>query len=312
MTFRRLSSPLRASAIVIGGAVILVGCAGRSLNPPQIVDWSSGAQPPVSQVTGVVLYTVRRDDTLASIAARFNTTPANLAALNNLGPNPRIRPDQVLRVSAPGVPSPIDSNPVATTQPIGNEAIEQRPIGTESSSSAPLAPPSDAPLKTEPSGLKRPYSDATLAEMARTEGEGAAVASVSPPVVAPPPAPASSSVAWAWPAAGRPSGGFDERTKGIDFAGKAGDAVLAAADGKVTFSGTGVRGYGKLVIVQHSPDFLSVYAHNRTNLVQEGATVTKGQKIAEMGNTEADAVKLHFEIRRDSKPVDPLQFLPPR
>ena len=98
----------------------------------------------------------------------------------------------------------------------------------------------------------------------------------------------------------------------MDFGGRAGDPVLAAADGRVTFAGTGVRGYGNFVIIQHSPDLLSVYAHNRANLVKEGATVTKGQKIAEMGSTDADGVKLHFEIRRDSKPVDPLQYLPPR
>jgi lipoprotein NlpD len=312
MTFRRFSSPSRASVALFGAAALLAGCAGRSLNPPQVVDWSSGAQPVAPTAVGVVLYTVRREDTLASIAARFGTTPANLAAWNNLGTPPRVKPDQVLRVSPPAAASAVD--PVATTQPIGNDAIEQRPIGSAASQgSAPST--SNAPLKTGPSGLKRPYSEAALAEMARGDSDPTTVASAAPTLVPPPPpvaTPATASVAWAWPAAGKPNGGFDERTKGIDFTGKAGDAVLAAADGKVTFSGTGVRGYGKLVIVQHSPDFLSVYAHNRTNLVQEGATVTKGQKIAEMGNTESDAVVLHFEIRRDSKPVDPLQFLPLR
>jgi lipoprotein NlpD len=312
MTFRRFSSPSRASVALFGAAAILAGCAGRSLNPPQVIDWSSGAQPAAPTAEGVVLYTVRREDTLATIAARFKTTQANLVAWNNLGTPPRIKPDQVLRVSPPVAPSAVDSNPVATTQPVGNDAIEQRSIGTAGS---PGAAPSTSgvPLKSGPSGMKRPYSDAALAEMARGDADATAVASASPTLVPPPPPPpAAASVAWAWPTAGKARGGFDEKTKGIDFVGKAGDPVLAAADGKVTFSGTGVRGYGKLVIVQHSPDFLSVYAHNRNNLVQEGATVTKGQKIAEMGNTESDAVVLHFEIRRDSKPVDPLQFLPQR
>jgi lipoprotein NlpD len=178
-------------------------------------------------------------------------------------------------------------------------------------------------VKTGPLGVRRPYSDATLTELTRPDTEsppGPPIPIPSPqpqsPTVAPPAASTSAApaggVAWAWPTAARPSGAYDEKTKGIDFAGKSGDPVLAAADGKVTFAGTGVHGYGKLVIVQHSPNLLSVYAHNRANLVAEGATVTRGQKIAEMGNTESDAVKLHFEIRRDSKPVDPVQYLPAR
>ncbi|MDQ5960632.1 MAG: lipoprotein NlpD, partial [Pseudomonadota bacterium] len=100
--------------------------------------------------------------------------------------------------------------------------------------------------------------------------------------------------------------------KGIDIGGKAGDPVIAAGDGKVVYSGTGLRGYGMLIIVKHNATFLSAYAHNQKLLVKEGQTVSKGQKIAEMGNSDADQVKLHFEVRRQGKPVDPLKYLPQR
>ncbi|EKE16874.1 MAG: hypothetical protein ACD_10C00751G0002 [uncultured bacterium] len=104
----------------------------------------------------------------------------------------------------------------------------------------------------------------------------------------------------------------DSGNKGLNFAGKAGDPVVAAGDGKVVYAGAGLRGYGELVIVKHNATFLSAYAHNRKILVKEGQSVTRGQKIAEMGSTDADSVKLHFEIRKQGKPVDPAQYLPKR
>ncbi|GBG15743.1 lipoprotein NlpD [Novimethylophilus kurashikiensis] len=119
------------------------------------------------------------------------------------------------------------------------------------------------------------------------------------------------SVDWAWPAQGKVLGGFGEAggTKGIDIAGTSGQPVYAAAAGKVVYSGSGLRGYGKLVIIKHNKTYLSAYAHNNQILVKEGQEVTKGQKIAEMGNTDADQVKLHFEIRKLGKPVDPTKYL---
>ena len=123
----------------------------------------------------------------------------------------------------------------------------------------------------------------------------------------------SEEITWTWPANGKLIGTFSEGgNKGIDINGKAGDAVLAASSGKVVYSGTGLRGYGKLVIVKHNNTFLTAYAHNQNVLVKEGQSVSKGQKIAEMGNTDADQVKLHFEVRRQGKPVDPLKYLPQR
>ena len=118
---------------------------------------------------------------------------------------------------------------------------------------------------------------------------------------------------WIWPATGKVVSGFSETAtlKGIDIAGKSGQPVVASAAGKVVYAGTGLRGYGKLIIVKHNSTFLSAYAHNKEIEVKEGQQVTKGQKIAEMGDTDADQVKLHFDIRRLGKPVDPARYLPP-
>ena len=114
-----------------------------------------------------------------------------------------------------------------------------------------------------------------------------------------------------WPTSGKVVGTFNDATsKGIAIAGKLGQPVLASAPGRVIFSGTGIRGFGKLIVIKHNNTYLSVYAHNSELMVKEGQTVSKGQKIAEMGNTDADQVKLHFEIRRFGKPVDPMKLLP--
>jgi lipoprotein NlpD len=116
-----------------------------------------------------------------------------------------------------------------------------------------------------------------------------------------------------WPSNGSLIGGFDEaKNKGLDFSGKAGDPVLASADGQVVYAGAGLRGYGNLIILKHNNTFLTAYAHNQKLLVKEDQKVRKGDKIAEMGSTDADRVKLHFEVRRQGKPVDPAKFLPAR
>ena len=130
---------------------------------------------------------------------------------------------------------------------------------------------------------------------------------------APAPAAASNLSDFIWPANGRVIAGFDEaKNKGIDIAGQAGDPIVAAADGQVVYAGSGLRGYGNLIILKHNNTYLTAYAHNRTLLVKEDQRVSKGQKIAEMGNTDADQVKLHFEVRRQGKPVDPAKYLAAR
>ena len=327
-----MTSRLSFGAVLVASSLVvasLAGCASRSLNAPPVVDWSNAGSSTrtTSAPTVPRYYTVRRDDTLASIARQFDTTPGDLAQWNALGADSKLRIDQVLRVNAPtlgGIPDASATGAVA--RPIDGGAVEQRPLGggpsmAQSASAQSASAPNSAnvPEKTGPLGTKRPYSDAALAELSRPDRDGVAAPAPAPAGASPAPASnapttmAPASVAWAWPAAGKPSTVFgDGKTKGIDISGKAGEAVLAAADGTVTFVGAKVRGYGNFVIVRHTPQLLSVYAHNRTNLVAEGAVVKKGQKIAEMGDTDADAVKLHFEIRNDSKPVDPLKFLPER
>jgi len=216
-------------------------------------------------------------------------------------------------------------------------AVESRPLdGPGSAAGAPSAA-SASGVKREPRGGKEPYSDEAYTRLSRA-GETVP----KPPVVAtmdatagprvdpkpepkpevkpeakPEPEPAAATgpddVAWQWPSSGKVILPFTEMgNKGVDIGGKPGDPVLAAADGKVVYVGTGIRGFGQLLIVKHNATFLSAYAHNRKMLVSEGQQVTRGQKIAEMGNTDSDIVKLHFEIRKQGKPIDPLVYLPKR
>ncbi|WP_106181866.1 peptidoglycan DD-metalloendopeptidase family protein [Candidatus Pandoraea novymonadis] len=117
----------------------------------------------------------------------------------------------------------------------------------------------------------------------------------------------------AWPARGNIVAAFNDRNnKGLNIAGNVGDPVLAANAGKVVYSGAGLRGYGNLIIIKHNAVFLTAYAHNKSLLVKEGDSVISGQKIAEMGNSDASRVMLHFEVRRDGKPVDPIKYLKPQ
>ena len=169
-----------------------------------------------------------------------------------------------------------------------------------------VAPPGAA---VESSGVVvRPVTSSSAA----TPANGAA--SAAKPAASAPSAPAvSDDFSFAWPANGQVVAGFDEaKNKGIDIAGKAGDPVLAAADGQVVYAGAGLRGYGNLIIVKHNNTYLTAYAHNQKLLVKEDQKVRKGEKIAEMGSSDADRVKLHFEVRRQGKPVDPSRYLAAR
>jgi lipoprotein NlpD len=152
------------------------------------------------------------------------------------------------------------------------------------------------------------------AASAATSAASAPAAAVVAPAVTATPASAANEVNWAWPAPGTVVASFDEQrnNNGLAIGGKAGEPVLAAADGTVMYAGSGIRGYGNMIVIKHNDTFLSAYAHNQVLLVKEDQVVRRGQQIAQMGNTESDAVKLHFEIRRKGKPVDPARLLPPR
>lgn len=265
--------------------------------------------------SGPGYYTVKRGDTLYRIALEHGQDYREVAAWNNIPlPAGAIKEGQVLRVLPPGADS---GSGTVVSKPLGGGAVvESRPLDA-----APAAAVAADGVKREPRVGKEAYSDEAYARLNRSEPPKADAAAA--PVAAAPTAAAAAStaapaagpddVAWAWPSAGKLLAPYSESgNKGLDLGGKPGDAVLAAADGKVVYAGNGLRGYGELVIVKHNATFLSAYAHNRKILVKEGQSVTRGQRIAEMGNTDADAVKLHFEIRKQGKPVDPAQYLPKR
>ena len=271
-------------------------------------------------------YTVKPGDTLYSIALEQGLDYRELAIWNGIETPSAMRVGQQLRLSAPAsatVVAPLKTAP---------GTVEARPLGTAPSAAAASPAPSPAPsgtMITEPKGVRLPYSEQALAQLAKAEV--AAPGRVEAPRVEPrpdapradartePPRPESGGEAargpddleWAWPVKCKVIGTFSEASnKGIAIAGKLGQPVLASAPGRVIFSGTGIRGFGKLIVIKHNNTYLSVYAHNNELLVKEGQTVAKGQKIAEMGNSDADQVKLHFEIRRFGKPIDPMKLLP--
>jgi lipoprotein NlpD len=227
-------------------------------------------------------YTVRPGDTIRRIGNETGQSWQNIVRWNNLENPDLIEVGQVLRVIPPVGPAS------------GATSLATAPAPVEGVVTKPVAPPS-AVVPTAP----------------------ASAAVGKPPVTASPSAPAANSadedLGWIWPAHGTLIAGFDDaKNKGFDIGGKAGDAVLAAADGRVVYAGAGLRGYGNLIILKHNNTYLTAYAHNQTLLVKEDQSVRKGQKIAEMGNSDADRVKLHFEIRRQGKPVDPARYLPSR
>jgi lipoprotein NlpD len=207
------------------------------------------------------------------------------------------------------------TQPKAIKEPYSEQALRDVQRGAALAAAAPTTPAAAPRSGSPPTGYAIAQAAPATTQVAPTPAPA-----VEPPVVARveprplPPAPdGDERVDWSWPARGKIVTGFSEATslKGIDIAGAPGQPVAASAGGKVVYAGTGLRGYGKLIIIKHNGTYLSAYAHNKEILVKEGQQVAKGQKIAEMGNTDADQVKLHFEIRRQGKPVDPLRYLPP-
>ena len=277
-------------------SLVLVGC-GTRLNRAPVEN--RGTSAPQSATSGVVAsdgkvlpgaenagkpgyYTVRPGDTLIRIGLETGQSWKDVARWNNLENANLIEVGQVLRVMPASVA-------MATPSPPDNKGVVTRPV--TASAVAPAG------------GLD-----------ASTTTPSAVAASPAAPVSAPAPTSgASDDPGFIWPSSGALLAGFDEvRNKGYDIGGKAGDPILAAADGRVVYAGAGLRGYGNLIILKHDNTFLTAYAHNQSLLVKEDQSVRRGQKIAEMGSTDADRVKLHFEVRRQGKPVDPARYLPQR
>ncbi len=326
--------------LLLFALALLAGCASsppapvvERTAPSTVVERSAAGSAPVATSIGAGpgavagdqgagYYTVKKGDTLYSIALDSGHSYRDIAAWNALEDPNRIQVGQQLRV----VP-PEGSAPVAVARPIAAPgAVEGRPLGSSSQSDStgsqgPASYANTETLKREPKGGKWPYSEQALAQLQKADAPVAPPSAPQPGTDAKPAALAESkpatadsdAVDWAWPANGKLIAGFVEGSnKGIDLAAEAGDPVLAAAAGKVVYAGSGLRGYGKLVIVKHNLSFLSAYAHNSLILVKEGQSVAKGQKIAEAGASDSDQPMLHFEIRRQGKPVDPLKLLPSR
>ena len=302
---------IKKSNILLCGitlAALLSGCGTTGVQAPVVERHPSGSSAAASDPRDrdPAYYTVKRGDTLLRIALEHGQNYRDLVAWNDLSNPNDIKVDQVLRVLPPN----------GDTGGAQTSAIVMPPV-TESRPAAPVVP-----KKTAPRGEQRAYSDATLAELRADGGSTdakpapapAAAVAAAPAAAAPAAAaPGDEKISWMWPSEGKVIGTFDEgKNKGVDIAGKAGQQVVAAGGGKVMYAGSGIRGYGNLVIVKHSNSLLSAYAHNRSILVKEGQNVNKGQAIAEMGDSDADRVKLHFEIRQQGKPVDPSKFLPNR
>ncbi len=317
--------------LVALATLLLAACASQ---PPAPV--SGGRQPAVAPAVAAPAfesYTVKSGDTVYSIAREHGMDFRELIALNSIDSPNRIVPGKVLKVRPQGVSGAAAAagNGVASTAPVTTEVVQSRPIGGETGQGAVVQKPLAAPSgnteaqKREPKAGKEAYSEQALARAQAPVSAPAKVgeAPVSTKSDAKPVDGATSSsaaagsagaddVAWIWPASGKTLSTYNEGgNKGIDIGGKAGDPVLAAGDGKVIIANT-LRGYGKLVIIKHNNTYVSVYGHNQTLLVKEGQMVSKGQKIAEMGNTDTDQVKLHFEVRSQGKPLDPMKFLPQR
>ncbi|WP_431262307.1 peptidoglycan DD-metalloendopeptidase family protein [Roseateles chitinivorans] len=223
-------------------------------------------------------YTVKPGDTLIRIAMDNGQGWREVARWNGMDNPNLVEVGQVLRVVPPG----LDPGAV-TTKPLVTSKVETRPLDGKSPAPATTTAAASAPAS--------------------------ATAAPSVPLAAKD----DDDISWGWPASGAVAAGFDEvRNKGMAFSGKAGDPVFAAADGRVMYAGAGLRGYGNMIIIKHSTNYLTAYAHNQTLLVKEDQVVRKGQKIAEMGSSDADSVKLHFEVRKQGKPIDPSKLLPAR
>jgi len=313
----RTPGPRRTGGAVAAAlaAALVAGCASDYRAPVLERGVANGGvarpAPKVAPELRPDSYTVKKGDTLYSIALDNGLDYRDLAAWNGITDPAVIQTGQVLRLRAPAVAS-ASQQPEVQVQPIAAPgAVVARPLGSDSSRAA------SGNLMTGPKAVKLPYSEENLAMLTR-QGQPAPSAATTPTPVVPPVAPPGGagdddSLSWGWPAAGRVLAGFSEATnKGLDITGKIGDPVYASAAGRVVYSGTGLRGYGKLIIIKHNQTYLSAYAHNSNILVKEGQVVKKGQKIAEIGNTDSTQAKLHFEIRRLGKPVDPIKYLPER
>jgi len=304
-------------------ATLAAGCASRAPAPvdDRRPSSTSAAKPPVAQVAKPAAaqaaapagrYVVRRGDTLYSIALEHGVDFRDVARWNNLDDPTKIRVGQSLQVRAPeGVAEGAQVGAARVPGAVESRPLESRPLGQGAAA--------DGATKTSPKALRLPYSEQNVALLSR--GEAPAPAKPAAPAAVPPPKPepakpaperAADGIEFIWPAKGAVLAGFSEpRLKGIDIGGRLGDPVVAAAAGKVIYVGAGIAGLGKFVVIKHNDELSTVYAHAREVLVKMDQSVIRGQRIAELGDSDADRPKLHFQVRKLGKPLDPMGYLPP-
>lgn len=273
----------RAGQVVIASALaaLLAACANSPMPAPVVDRTSTSGQAAPLEPAPPGYYRVKRGDTLYRIALENGQSYRDVAAWNNIANANQIEVGQLLRVVPPG--ADVNAGSGVSTMPVAPGSVQSQPIDQARPVGTPVPP-----VTATPNGASAPA--ATPAQGAGTDGN----------------------IKLTWPASGQLIGKFDDKgNKGIDIGGKKGDAVLAAEDGRVIHVGP-LRGYGNLVIIKHNDTYLTAYGHNDKVLVAEQAAVRKGQKIAEMGNSDSDKVKLHFEVRKSGKPVDPMRYLPPQ
>jgi lipoprotein NlpD len=290
--------------------MVLSACGTRTVNrapvadPAPVTSVEAGAavapaaqQPPGFENAGKPgYYTVKPGDTMIRIGMETGQSWRDIARWNNLVNPNLIEVGQVLRVVPPTAAAVPPATVLAGARPAAgvSTAAPVTPAAPTTAAVTPVAPSAVTTTAVAPAAV-------TATAMPPTQS-GTASTALS-----------DDEVALIWPSTGPVIGSFDEiKNKGLDIGGAAGDPVLAAADGRVVYVGSSLRGYGNLIILKHNNTYLTAYAHNQALLVKEDQTVRKGQKIAEMGNSDADRIKLHFEVRRQGKPVDPAKYLPPR
>ena len=273
-----------------GFLLLLAGCAAKP--PAPVVERSSA--PPRAELPVDGLHQVYRGDTLHGIAFKYGLDWRELARWNDLNAPYIIYPDQVLRLRAPAGAARRPAGTVST------RGVQPRSSSTRADAAA------TKPRTPAPASSSRP------APVAAKPAPKAAAPKAAPAKAQPKPV---SSTGWMWPVEGRVLRSFkagDPARNGLDIASREGREVVAAGAGEGVYSGNGLIGYGELVIIKHDDRMLSAYGHNRVRLVKEGDVIAKGQKIAEVGRNDRKEQILHFEIRRDGKPVDPMRYLPKR
>lgn len=321
--------------LLVTAYLLLAGCSTTQPPVPVVDRAKTDLAVPTKSIESNNLdnqvYIVQKGDTLYGIALNHGIDFKKLVEWNDIADPRSIKPGQRINLSMPARESQpalfaLPQQPVATTIEPAMQPSDAAPVTQESNNS--IAAADTSKVKTGPKALKLPFSEQNVARLQYPANNPpvAAQSSFSPSVaiekntkieVAPEPESVKSDQAvnrlnaeWIWPTTGKLLSSFSKNSKGVKISGQAGQPILASAAGEVVYSGHGLRGYGNLIIIKHDSTFLSAYAHNSKILVKEGEAVVKGQKIAEMGNTDTDTIQLHFEIRKHGKPVDPLEYLP--